>query len=453
MDQSSAKVLIVDDDRDFLVALSELVTALGCEVATADSLEAANRSLDEMRFEHVMLDLMLPDGSGLQLLTSIEQRGLRDVNVTIITGHPAIRSNIKHLHGPKTNYLTKPITMADLRRVLTVCDGENRDTGRHTKHFGMLVGESDAMLALYEAIERVAKSSANVMLLGESGVGKELVAEAIHRESGLGGRFVAANCGAFNRELIGSELFGHEKGAFTGATGRKIGFFEQAENGTLLLDEITEMPLEQQPALLRVIETQNFVRLGGTTQIEANCRVVSATNRDTQAIAAENVLREDLLFRLAVFPINIPPLRERTGDLPLLANYFLDELNADNATQMRCNEETLARLEEYDWPGNIRELRHTIHRAYIMSTDKDCLELPEQLGSPFVSEDDPTNFRLGQSIEEVERNLIEFTLEKFDGDKRKAADILGVSLKTLYNRLKAYKSSDFAAEDCEEEVP
>lgn len=453
LDKPAAKVLVVDDDHDFLSALAELIEALGCEVTTADSLEAASRRLDDMRFEHVMLDLMLPDGSGLQLLPQLEERGLQNVQVTIITGHPAIRNNIKHLHGPNISYLIKPISMEDLRRILTVCESDDPAAPHHSKHFGVLVGESPAMQALYDAIERVAQSSANVMLLGESGVGKELVAEAIHRESGLNGRFVAANCGAFNRELIGSELFGHEKGAFTGASNRKIGLFEQAANGTLLLDEITEMPLELQPALLRVIEAKNFVRLGATTPIKVSCRIISATNRDKRTIVAEKVLREDLLFRLAVFPINIPPLREREGDVPLLASYFLDELNGESGTQLRFDERSMRRLEEYDWPGNIRELRHTIHRAYIMSNDSGLLELPEELGLPFASDDDHTNFRLGQSIEEVERNLIEFTLEKFDGDKRKAAEVLGVSLKTLYNRLKSYKSNGFTEQDGEEVEP
>src|SRR5690606_37685435 len=247
-----------------------------------------------------------------------------------------------------------------LQQLQTLIDKiEQKDAAIHqpaTKHFGYLIGESPAMKKLYQMIERVAATKANVLLQGESGVGKELVASAIHYASHCEGTFVPWNCGAASRELIGSELFGHEKGAFTGAIARKQGLFEQADKGTLFLDEITEMPLDMQPNLLRVLETQKVTRLGGTQEISVDCRVVSATNRTSEQLAEEQCLREDIYFRLAVFPIVIPPLRERPGDIQLLAEAFLAQLNHQNDSNLALSREGLDRLANYDWPGNVREL-------------------------------------------------------------------------------------------------
>ena len=278
------------------------------------------------------------------------------------------------------------------------------------------------------------------MLLGESGVGKEVVAEAIHAASDVEGPYIATNCGAFSKELIGSELFGHEKGAFTGAVGRKSGVFEQAENGTLFLDEITEMPIDMQPNLLRVLENRVVIRVGGTKTIPINCRVVSATNRQMEEIAESKVLREDIYFRLAVFPITIPPLRERKEDIPLLASSFIAELNKENSTNFVWKDAQLDTLKAYDWPGNVRELRHFVHRAAIMSDpDKQDIQLPKTIESPFAKKQSTTPaLQAGRTIEDVEKELIYATLEKVNGNKTLAAEMLGISTKTLYNRLHAY---------------
>jgi DNA-binding NtrC family response regulator len=300
------------------------------------------------------------------------------------------------------------------------------------------------MQELYLMIERVAKTSANVMLMGSSGVGKEVVASAIHKASQVAGQLVTTNCGALSKELIGSELFGHEKGAFTGAIAKKDGVFERAENGTLFLDEVTEMPIDMQPNLLRVLESKKVIKVGGTKEIPVNCRVVSATNRTMDSIAQDNILREDVYFRLAVFPITIPSLHERKEDIPLLAKAFLEELNTENDCQYVWTEAQLERLSRFDWPGNVRELRHSVHRAFIMSDPTgNEIQLPNSFESPFsLSKKPSNNVAAGQTIENVEKELIRITLEKVDGNKTSAAQMLGISTKTLYNRLHAY--GDFA---------
>jgi DNA-binding NtrC family response regulator len=355
-----------------------------------------------------------------------------------------VKGIIKDLCGPKVDYLVKPIQREDIEQALSRKTKSASTSARKkpgfTKHFGHLIGESACMQELYKLVGRVSKTQANVMLLGESGVGKEVVAAAIHQASESEGPYVATNCGAFSKELIGSELFGHEKGAFTGAVGKKEGVFEQAENGTLFLDEITEMPIDMQPNLLRVLENKVVIRVGGTKAIPVNCRVVSATNRTMEEIAESKVLREDIYFRLAVFPITIPPLRERKEDIPMLAEYFIQQLNEENGTQYQWQSTQLEQLTAYDWPGNVRELRHFVHRAAIMSDPESAeLELPKTIESPFAKKQNlSSGLKAGRTIEEVEKELIYATLEKVDGNKTTAAEMLGISTKTLYNRLHAY---------------
>lgn len=434
-------VLLVDDDPEFTDVACTIIEFLGHEVLTAANLAEARDWLTKESFDHILLDFMLPDGSGVHLFDELDALGKRP-RVTLITGHPSVRGIIKGLCGPNIDYLVKPIQREEIEAVLTgKTENQSKKSGSNIKrYFGHLIGESAPMKELYKLIERVSRTSANVMLLGESGVGKEVVAEAIHAASDVEGPYIATNCGAFSKELIGSELFGHEKGAFTGAVGRKTGVFEQAENGTLFLDEITEMPIDMQPNLLRVLENKVVIRVGGTKAIPINCRVVSATNRSMEAIAQSKVLREDIYFRLAVFPITIPPLRERRDDIPLLATAFIDELNIENKTQFQWKEGQLETLKEYDWPGNVRELRHFVHRAAIMSDpDKTELELPKTIESPFAKKQSTTPaLQAGRTIEDVEKELIYATLEKVNGNKTLAAEMLGISTKTLYNRLHAY---------------
>jgi len=434
-----ANVLLVDDDRAFADATSQLLSLLGHAVDVADSVKEAQKHLADGTYDRIFLDLMLPDGSGFHLLDYVPNNSGR-TKVTIITGHPSVKKHVMSLYGMNVNYLIKPIDFDQLKRLFEG-DERSRDQNVPKKHFGELIGESPVMHRLYGMIQRVASSDANVMLMGERGVGKGVVARAIHNAGRTQGPMVAANCGAFAPELIGSELFGHEKGAFTGAIARKEGLFEQAENGTLFLDEITEMPVTLQPTLLRVLETQMVTRVGGTGPLPVKCRVISATNRTENQIVDSNCLREDIYYRLAVFPIHIPPLRERVEDIPLLVQSFLYELNSENGTAFGIREEDIQKLLSYDWPGNVRELRHTIHRAYIMSNPSDkTLRIPDDFCSPFSRrrEAPKQTALVGRTIDEVEKELIMETLRKYNNNKTKAAEVLGVSVKTLYNRLSSY---------------
>ena len=272
-------VLLVDDDPEFTDVACTIIEYLGHEVLTAGTLEEAKDWLAKETFDHILLDFMLPDGSGVHLFDVLDTLPKRP-RVTLITGHPSVRGIIKGLCGPNIDYLVKPIQREEIEAVLSgkKKTKDKKSSSSVKKHFGHLIGESSVMLELYKLIERVSRTSANVMLLGESGVGKEVVAESIHQASDVEGPYVATNCGAFSKELIGSELFGHEKGAFTGAVGRKSGVFEQAEHGTLFLDEITEMPIDMQPNLLRVLENKVVIRVGGTKTIPVNCRRIAPAN-------------------------------------------------------------------------------------------------------------------------------------------------------------------------------
>jgi DNA-binding NtrC family response regulator len=305
--------------------------------------------------------------------------------------------------------------------------------------FGRLYGSSTVMQEVYRMIEKVAPTEATVFITGESGCGKELVARTIHERSARArGAFVAINCGAIPQNLIEAELFGHERGAFTGANRQHRGCFERAEGGTLFLDEITEMAPEMQVRLLRVLETGRFMRVGGDGEIRTNVRVLAATNRDAIDAVRDGRLREDLMYRLAVFPIALPPLRERDGDTELLAEHFLQNLNVEGGTAKRFSRAALTTIRAYHWPGNVRELKNAVHRAFIMAEDIVELDLAG-LACPAV-EGECLRMPVGTSLAEMERQAIFATLDHCRGNKRRAAEMLGVSLKTLYNRLTAYQA-------------
>jgi DNA-binding NtrC family response regulator len=301
------------------------------------------------------------------------------------------------------------------------------------------------MQQLYDKIARVAPTSATVLLIGESGTGKELAARTIHDLSKRKrAPFLAINCGAISPQLIESELFGHEKGSFTGADRQHKGFFERANGGTILLDEITEMSLALQVKLLRVLETGTFVRVGTTQPIATDVRIIAATNKQPGKAVQEGKFREDLYHRLNVFPIQLPPLRERGTDLEMLAEHFLDELNATEGTSKRFAPSAISRLYDHPWPGNVRELKNYVQRAYIMADN-----VIDEGGRPDVSptaeeDDDLLTVRVGTPLEEIERRVTMATLARCNNVKKRAAEILGISLKTLYNRLEAYAAKDKA---------
>jgi DNA-binding NtrC family response regulator len=441
-----ANVLLVDDEPDFVAAAKEMLQLHGHTVESAERLESARRLLCGVAPDVLLLDLMLPDGNGLELLEELRESPVK--RVVFITGHPGIKSLIKNLSGPSVSYLTKPIGSTELLR--TVETDSSTDSGSAVNgnlHFGCLIGESPAMIAVYEQIEKVARTPSPVLILGETGTGKELVAESIHRGSGRPGQFVAVNCGSLSRELAASELFGHEKGSFTGAVRRHPGFFKRADGGTLFLDELAEMPTELQPHFLRVLETGSVLPVGSEREVAIDARTVAATNRDPKKAIADKALREDLYYRLSVFPITLPPLRARVQDVPLLVDHFLGQAQtASGIETRRFSPEDSARLRAYHWPGNVRELRHVVLRAAIMTDQNDSLlRLPERFDSPFTEQNGQQGLAIGRSIRDVERELIMRTLEHLNGDKRAAAETLGISLNTLYNRLNAYEAAGITA--------
>jgi len=303
-----------------------------------------------------------------------------------------------------------------------------------------IVGRSSAAFTLARAIVKAAPTEASVLIVGESGTGKEIVARAVHARSARSdASFVAINCGAISPSLVESELFGHEKGSFTGASATTSGCFERAHMGTLFLDEITEMPMGMQVRLLRILESGEYHRVGGSEQLQVNVRIIAATNRDPKVAVQEGRFRSDLLYRLAVFPIWVPPLRDRKTDIAYLAQRFLDELNAQESTSKHFSAKTIEKLENYDWPGNIRELKNHVTRAFILADDViDMSPVANAFRIPApLAVDGYLKIPVGTSLETAQHAIVTATLEHYEGDKRRAALALGISPKTLYNRLES----------------
>ena len=444
--------LIVDDEPATVTAMAELVENEGFSAVTAGTLAEARGRLSQDRPDVVLVDLMLPDGSGLTLLEEMDPA--RRAEVILISGHASVDSAIAALRVGVLDYLTKPVDVRRLKTVLANVSrtlafkeeiGSLRDELRQLGHFGRLIGNSPPMQKVYDLIGRVAPTNATVLLIGESGTGKEEVAATIHE---LGRRrkqaFLPLNCGAVPPNLIESELFGHERGSFTGATQMHRGYFERCSRGTLFLDEITAMPLELQVKLLRVLETGTIIRVGGDEPISVDVRVIAATNRSPEAAVKDGKFREDLLYRLNVFPIELPPLRVREGDIELLAEHFLAQLNKEEGTSKKFSTAARRRMSTYPWPGNVRELMNLIRRAFILgeeTIEMDLLPAGASMPSAPGATGAPEAIRVGMSLSEIERYFILATLEKYSGDKRKAAEVLGISLKTMYNRLNNYAAT------------
>ena len=428
-------ILIVDDDRETVESLAELAKADGFTVAKADCLRSARAHLVRQTPDVLLTDLQLPDGEGTSLVADLESP--ENTEVVVFTGHASMESAIRALRAGATDYLLKPVDIARLKSILDRVPrsqdlhaeiGELRDELRKLGRFGHILGNSPTMQQLYEQLARVSPTSATVLLIGESGTGKELCAQTIHEMSRRKRHpFLPVNCGAVSPQLIESELFGHEKGSFTGADRQHKGFFERANGGTIFLDEITEMPMDLQVKLLRVLETGTFMRVGTSTPIATDVRIIAATNRNPEKAVIDGRLREDLYHRLNVFPVNIPPLRERGTDIELLAQYFLDQHNREQATRKTFSRASIAKLYSHTWPGNVRELKNYVQRAFILS---------DQVIEPDNAE--VLTVRIGTPLEEIERRVTFATLNSCGNVKRRAAEILGISLKTLYNRLEAY---------------
>ena len=446
----AGRVLVVDDEPSEREALARLVGQWGYEVETASSAEEALALVETQHPAVVLTDLVLPEMDGLTLLQRLKETG-RTTQVLLVTGHGTVESAVEAMRHGAFDYLTKPVEPARLqilleksinheieRRELVYLRRNLQQVGR----FGQLVGQSKGMQEVYRWIELAAPSTAPVLVYGESGTGKELVARTIHDRSYRKNKpFVAINCAAIPETLIESELFGHERGAFTGATERRLGCFELADGGTLFLDEIAEMDNSTQAKLLRVLQEGSFRRVGGgKLEVQVDVRVIAATNRvPTEAMAAGQ-LREDLFYRLNVFAIRLPALRERKEDIPLLADTFVEEFNRQDNRQIRgLTAEARRDLDRYHWPGNVRELRNVIQRAVVLGGvgEIDVEHLPENV----VQSAAPAAGKTAGSvtpIREMERDAILRALEQTNQDKRRAAALLGISLKTLYNKLAKY---------------
>jgi DNA-binding NtrC family response regulator len=437
--------LIVDDDPNFQLGLAAVVGKEGFATATAATLKEAREELNNHPPDVLFVDLHLPDGNGLELLQGMETLP----ETVLITGQASVETAVEALRRGVADYLTKPVDYARVKMVLAnvartlelkqeigTLRGELRRLGR----FGPLIGAAPPMQRLYDLLAKVAPTDATILITGETGAGKELVAQTVHQLSRRSREtFLPLNCGAVSPTLIESELFGHERGSFTGADRVHKGYFERANRGTLFLDEITETPLELQVKLLRVLETSMVTRVGGTEAIKVNVRVIAASNRRPEEAVAAGKLREDLLYRLNVFPLQVPTLWERREDVELLASHFLDLLNKQEGTSKTFTRAAMERLSGHRWPGNVRELKNVVQRAFIMAEDDIGVDaLP--LGVPEEVVASNLHMKVGTSIEDAERRLILATLEHFQGDKKKAADILKISLKTLYNRLNVYRA-------------
>jgi len=400
------------------------------------------QSLPDLLF----LDLDLPVSRELEILKNLEGR----CDVDVVKANPD--GSIESLGEPGSAWAPGGIAEWESRllpgeggiEIHKVCDpapDPQKAAGRPNR-FGAMVGSSQAMQEVYALISKVAATDVTVMVTGDSGTGKELVAQAIQAFSRRSRKpYLVINCGAISSTLSDSELFGHEQGSFTGANHLHKGHFERACGGTIFLDEITEMPLELQVKLLRVLESGDLMRVGGDQPVSVDVRVIAATNRPLEEALADGKLREDLFYRLNVFPIHLPPLRERQEDLDLLAEHFLFELNKVEATGKKFARPARERLRTYHWPGNVRELKNLIQRAFILAGDKitpDCL--PKEVGCKGGSSESILQLKVGTSLAEAERRLILATFDYCEGNKMKTAEVLGISLRTLYNRLEAYSN-------------
>ncbi len=444
----SERVLIVEDDAAARVGLVQLVKSWGFLAESASDGEDALVKVTSFRPSIVISDLVMPRMDGLALLRALQSQDA-DVTTLLLTAMGTVETAVEAMKEGAYDYLTKPV---DIQRLKVLLDKivERQETLREVKAlrrqlrehgtFGPMTGHSPEMRKIYHVIEQAAPTAASVLITGESGTGKELVAQTIHRLSPRASfPFVAINCAAIPETLLESEIFGHEKGAFTGAADRRPGCFELADRGTLFLDEIGEMTPSTQVKLLRVLQERRFRRLGGRNEQSVDVRVIAATNIDPLEAVQKGKLREDLYYRLNVFAMRLPPLREHMEDLPLLVQAFISEFNERNQKSIAAVDHHAMRLlEQHAWPGNVRELRNVIERATILSPGPfiEPRHLPPALSDAPPPQHQPqVALAPGTTVEEAERRLIVMTLEHTRDNKTRAAEILGISLKTLHNKL------------------
>ena len=447
------KILIVDDDTAHRTMLKVNLMAAGYDIVEADDGDQVLPTLAEHEVDLILMDLKMQRMDGMEAIKLLREKG-RVEPVVVITAFSSVESAVEAMKNGAMDYVTKPVDIEALQ--LTVAKAldyealreENQELKKRLGEqfdFGNIIGRSSAMQKVFETMYLVAPSDATVLINGESGTGKELIAGALHHNSNRKkGPFVKVNCAALHENLLESELFGHEKGAFTGADSQRLGRFEMASGGTLFLDEIGDMSLQTQAKILRVLQEGELERLGGSTTIKVDVRLVVATHKDLTAMIEEGSFRQDLFFRLSVVPIELPPLRERTEDIPVLADFFLKRYAVKNKKDIRgFHPQALMLLARYDWPGNIRELENTIERAVILCLGEQITpkELPPQMlpdDFKMIDKEANANTPGGLTLKDVEREAIKAILEQTNGNRSQSAKRLGIARQTLLNKIKEY---------------
>lgn len=456
------RILVVDDDENMRAALGEALGRLNLEIKTASDGEEAWRMVEADPPNLLITDIRMPKMDGLELLEKVKL-DFPDIPVILMTAYGSVETSVEAMRRGASDYLLKPFSSETLETSISNVLGRKvkspliqqaqKPAEPKGKGSRKIITQNSKMLELIDIIDRTAKSRASILLQGESGTGKELFARLIHEKSERTGLFVAVNCAALPESLLESELFGHEKGSFTGAISRKTGKFELADKGTLLLDEITEMQMELQAKLLRVIQEREVDRVGGTTPVPIDVRIVTTTNRKLESAISEGKFREDLYFRLNVIPVAIPPLRERPEDIELLIKKFMEKFSSESGkTVSGMTDETMEILKKFRWRGNVRELENVMERSVLLCRGETIV--PEDLFlTPSTEQSDPAiNDETGQpdeetsgTLEAMEKRLILGTLENVRNNRTKAADMLGISIRTLRNKLNEYKKREETA--------
>jgi two-component system, NtrC family, response regulator PilR len=460
--KNTVKILVVDDEKSILEFLEIMLSREGFSVEVVSDAKAAMEKIKAHRFDIVITDISMPGMNGIELLGHVKQQS-NDSAVIIMTAHGSTGSAVEAMKLGAADYLTKPFEIEEMKIAIQAAlrsvalEKENRqlrtELGKSFS-FDNIIGNSPAMLPVFDLIKRVSQTKTNIMILGESGTGKELVAHAIHRNSAESSEpFVVINCAAVPESLLESELFGHKRGSFTGATHDKIGIFQEADKGTLFLDEVGDIPLSVQVKLLRAIQQRIFRPVGGGEDVKVDVRIICATNKDLESLVAKGQFREDLFYRLNVIQIRLPSLRERREDIPALAEHFLRKFTLVMGKEVKTiSKEAMRILGSYDFPGNVRELENLIERAVALESQSAVLpeSLPQKLllaskagggaSAPPAAAEGP--FDLEKGVEEFERLHILKALEEMKGVKKKAAKLLGISFRSLRYRIEKYSIAD-----------
>ncbi|MGQ9607786.1 MAG: sigma-54-dependent transcriptional regulator [bacterium] len=436
------QILIVDDEPLVCKSLSEVVRRAGYEVFTANDGYEAIETLQQENISIAITDINMPKMNGLEFIKRAKSIA-PDISVIVITGFATVESAVEAMKSGALDYITKPFSPSKIcsiiEKTINYCAYNKEYLPTITSDLHKIVTSDPKMLSILDKVKLIAQSDANVLIQGESGTGKELIARAIHKHSNrINGPYVAINCAAIPESLMESELFGHEKGSFTSAVSRRIGKFELANGGTLLLDEISELAKPFQAKLLRAIQEKAIVRVGGNDEIKVDVRIIATTNKDLAEEVDSGRFREDLFYRLCVIPLYLPPLRERKDDIPILAQYFAEKFCIKTGRKkINIADDVLEVLKNYSWPGNIRELENTIERAVALSMDG-TIRLDNIFWNKRKSSSRYISLEVGTPLDKVEKEVIIRTLEEVGNNKQKAAEILGITSKTIRSKLRQY---------------